>query len=111
MNAYCAHCGEPLPPNAAFCPNCRQTVPDTVPTQPEPHLLVIALMWLLTFGYFCFLSAKSAGMASLCGVSSFGMGIYLVTRPNGTDKVNGWIRLGIGIVMGLIYFAQATQRV
>lgn len=82
-----------------------------MPPQAEPHLFVIVFMWLLTFGYFGFLSAKSAGMASLCGVSSFGIGIYLVSRPHGTDKANGWIRLGIGIVMGLIFFAQATQRV
>ncbi len=110
MNAFCSQCGEALPPDAAFCPNCRQAIPAAAP-ESEPHGIVIGLMWLLTFGYFIFFSAKSAGMASLCGVSSFGMGIYLVTRPNGTDKANGWIRLGIGIVMGLIYFAQATQRV
>lgn len=111
MNAYCSHCGEPLPLGAAFCPNCRQAVPSGVLPQTEPHGIVIGLMWLLTFGYFVFMSAKSGVMASLCGMPSFGMGVYLVTRPNGTDKANGWIRLGIGVVMGLIFFAQATQRV
>ena len=35
--AYCMHCGRPLPPDAAFCPNCGQQVETTSSDAPASN--------------------------------------------------------------------------
>ena len=72
--------------------------------------MTITIMWCLTFGYFMALAAKSSVIGSLCGLSSFGIAIYLVTRKNSTDKINGWVRIGIGLVIGIVTFMLHVQR-
>jgi NAD/NADP transhydrogenase beta subunit len=105
MKSYCSICGSKLAASGKFCPSCGYV--RDVGTAPSWFLIL--LMWFLTGLYFGFLENQSP-TGTLFGMSSFAIAIYLVTRKHNADKINGWIRIGIGIVIGLIVFMSTAQR-
>jgi hypothetical protein len=70
--------------------------------------MTITIMWCLTAGYFVARAAGVPTVAIACSLSSFIMGIYLATRKNSTDRIHGWVRIGIGAVIAIVLFIIAT---
>jgi hypothetical protein len=74
------------------------------PNRTQPHTEVIILMWVLQaaailLGFF-------SPIIGLCGLAALGCAIYLVCQVNRTDRMNGWIYIGLslaGIVLFLVF--------
>jgi hypothetical protein len=70
---------------------------------------MIATMWVLTLVSGLFELSGNMGMAILIDIPAFIIAIVLVTRRNGTDKANGWVKLSLEIIAFLVAFAAAQS--
>lgn len=104
----CTYCTQEVPASSRFCLHCGTKTTTPVASAPltqqnyrlasSSHSGIIAIMWILTFIAW---TSGLAGEASLCylldGVAVI-LAIVLVCKPSGTDKANGWVKIGAEIL-------------
>ena len=118
----CSYCTQEVPASSRFCLHCGTSTATAFASTPQfqqnyrlapsSHGGMIATMWFLTF--FAWTSGL-AGIAFLCylldGIAVI-LAIALVCKPSGTDKANGWVKIGAEILalFTTIYVIQASRQ-
>ena len=104
----CTYCTQEVLPTSRFCLHCGTKTTSSFASTPPPqqnyrwapssHGGMIATMWILTFIAW---TSGLAGAAPLCflldGVAVI-LAIVLVCKPSGTDKANGWVKIGAEVL-------------
>jgi len=108
MDKFCPKCGAALQSESNYCANCRNAVGCAEGN--ESSMALIAVMWTLQFVAIVAVGVKVVGLGIICGIASLGIAIYLVTRKNYTDRVNGWLRLTISLIDLMIVLSRFARR-
>lgn len=66
-----------------------------------PNVMLIAVMWLSTVVGFCF-GLVNLWLSAAIGLGSFVAAILLACSRSKTDRANGWTRIGLGILSGIV---------
>ncbi len=110
----CPNCQAMNPTNVRFCGHCGrdQFAPawERTESAPSANAGLIGTMWTLTgIGILSTFAAPGPGfaVAFLLDIPAFIIAIVLVCS-NGTDKANGWVKIGLEIVAFTIGFLNAA---
>src|SRR5687767_14381709 len=99
MDVFCSKCGTRHDSGVNFCSACGHGIN----VDSESNIIAIVMMWLLQLVAFISKGVEVLIIAHLFGVLSLGLAIYLVTRKSYADRVNGWLRIGLSLVLGVVF--------
>ena len=129
--SFCSHCGEIAEQVAKFCKHCgaSQNLPAFQPQhpgnysdpfschsfneKPAANVGLITTMWLLTgiaIGLVMTTGSDGFRLAILLDIPALIVAIVLACSKHGTDKANGWVKIGLEIIGVLIGFTSAFSR-
>jgi RNA polymerase subunit RPABC4/transcription elongation factor Spt4 len=99
----CPNCHGNVPLNQRYCTNCGFQLKSTETIKP-PHMTLIIVMWALHVLSMLTFYTGTPGLSVIIDFPSLIIAIVLVNQKNKTDRINGWIIIGLEIVGFLIGF-------
>lgn len=67
-------------------------------------------MWVIAGGAFLLQWFGFGTFSRLCGLVSFGLAVFLVSRPQKAARLHGWLRLLVAALGALVHLVDARYR-
>ena len=99
----CPNCHGNVPLNYRYCTNCGFQL-KSIETIKPPHMALIIIMWALHVLSMLTYYTRAPGLSVIIDIPSLIIAIVLVNQKNKTDKINGWIVIGLEIVGFMVGF-------
>ena len=121
----CPRCAQPAVMEMQQCQRCGHVyrtvppertqffegqVPHFVPEPASANITLIVWMWSLTIMVVILSVTVGFGAAALVDIPSLVLAIILACSKHRTDKINGWVKIGLEVVGFLIGFVLGAQQ-
>ena len=93
----CPNCHGNVPLNYRYCANCGFQLKSMETIKP-PHMALIIIMWVFHVLSMLTYYTRIPGLSIIIDFPSLIIAIVLVNQKNKTDRINGWIVIGLEIV-------------